>query len=316
MLSIYITKRNLENNLDISIIIVSYNVKELLEKCLSSFKFFSEKIHYEIIIVENASSDGTSVTIREKFPNINLIINNRNKGFPAANNQAFLISKGKYILMLNPDTEFIDDSLTKMFDYLEKNESISFLAPKLLNTDMTIQNSIWRFPTLFSVFCESFHLNFLAEKKNYSDKNRNQIFEADSFSGASILFRRNIIDKIGMLDEKLFWIEDVDFCYRAKQAGLKLIYYPEAVVVHHIGQSAKKNYYISISNQVFNKIKFFRKYHSVSELFFVTIISFISVFLKIIFFFICSALGITYFLKFKAYVYTLPRIFNPPQSIT
>ena len=150
------------------------------------------------------------------------------------------------------------------------------------------------------------------DKKNYTDKDLTQPFEAESFSGAAILFRKNVLDKIGMLDETMFWIEDVEFCYRAYQAKLKLLYYPEALILHHIGQSAKKNYNVSISNQVFNKIKFFKKHHSTIEWLLIVLLSFYHVVLKLIVFGLLSPFNPVYFRKAKAYLYTLPRVFNPP----
>lgn len=300
---------------DLSIIIVSYNVKDFLLQCLKSV--YAEPnfaLKTEVIVVDNNSQDGSVSAVRSLFPQVLVLENKFNAGFPAANNQAFLKANGRYILMLNPDAEVMDNALVKMASYMDKNPNISMLAPKLLNTDKSIQNSVWRFPSVFSVFCESFHMNFLSRAKNYSDKSRDEIFEAESFSGAAILFRRSILDKIGMLDEKLFWIEDVDLCYRAKKTGLKLIYFPDAVILHHIGQSAKKSYNISISNQVVNKIKFFNKHHSQATLFLVILISYFSVLFKIIFFLFGSLFSHTNFKKFKAYIYTLPRISDPPVS--
>ncbi len=113
----------------------------------------------------------------------------------------------------------------------------------------------------------------------------------------------------------MFWIEDIEFCYRADHAGLKLLYYPHAQVLHHIGQSAKKNYKISISNQVFNKIKFFKKHHSKFQLLLVTILSIYHVIIKLIVFGFLSPFNKIYFGKAKAYLYTLPRLLNPPKGI-
>lgn len=299
--------------IDISIVIVSYNVKDLLHKCLSSIYLYATN-NIEVIVVDNDSKDETIEVVQNEFPQTILIANKENSGFPKANNQAFKIAKGKYIFMLNPDTELIDDSLKKLFDFMESSDT-DIVAPKLLNTDLSLQLSVWRNPTFLSFLGETFYVKPMSEKKNYSDIDKNSIFEADTFSGAAIFFRREIIDKIGMLDEKLFWIEDVDFCYRAKKAGLKLIYYPFAEIIHHIGQSAKKNYNISLSNQIFNKIKFFKKHHSKLEWLLVMFFSFIHCFLKLVIFSLLSPFNIVYYRKAKAYAYTLPKVFNPPIDI-
>lgn len=303
-------------NIDVSIVIVNYNVKDLLLTCISSFeKFHKGKLSYEIIVIDNASSDGSIAVIKAKFPEVILIANTTNKGFPAANNQGFAIAKGKYILMLNPDTELKDDSLLKLFNYCESQSAPIIAAPQLLNTNGTFQQSVWRYPSLFSVFCEDHYLKFLLGSKNYSDKSFDVPFEAESFSGAAILFPKSLLSTIGNLDETMFWIEDIDFCYRSNKAGIKLVYYPQAKIIHHSGQSAKTNYTISISNQIFNKIKFFRKHYSVLNHVAIICLSLYIVTLKFVLFTLLAPFNIVYSRKAMAYAYTWPRVFNPPKGI-
>lgn len=300
----------------ISVVIVNYKVKDLLLKCLYSIVAYTPKdFEYEIIVVDNNSCDGSVEAIKEKFKQVILIENDFNAGFPKANNQGFEIAKGKYIFMLNPDTEFIDNALGTIFSFLEGHLEIDVIAPALLNTNLSHQQSVWRYPTVQNIFCEMHYLTYFLKFKNYSDKNLNQPFEAESFSGAAIVFKKEIISKIGMLDESMFWIEDVEFCYRAKQNGFKLLYYPEVKIIHHIGQSAKKNYNISLSNQIFNKIKFFKKHHSYAGFLIVVLLSFYHVLLKLIVFSILSPFKPMYRRKAVAYAYTLPKVFNPPSGI-
>lgn len=300
----------------ISIVIVNYNVRQLLIDCLHSiYSKTNGSVLFETIVIDNDSKDDSVSTISERFPQVILIENKYNAGFPAANNQGFRAAKGKYIFMLNPDTELIDDALVKLYNFMEQHTEISLIAPKLLNSDKSRQLSVWRFPSLWYLFCETHYLNLFLGKKNYFDKNLDQPFEAESFSGAAIFFRKELFSTIGVLDESMFWIEDTDFCYRAYRAKLKLLYYPKAEVLHHIGQSAKKNYNISISNQIFNKIKFFKKHHSAFEWLLIVLLSFYHVTLKLIVFGLLSPFNLVYFRKAKAYLYTLPRVFNPPQGI-
>jgi N-acetylglucosaminyl-diphospho-decaprenol L-rhamnosyltransferase len=300
--------------MDISIIIISYNVRDYLLECLESLYSGSYK-NFEVIVVDNASKDDSVNAVRLRYPQCIIIENKNNTGFPAANNQGFKIAKGNYIFMLNPDAFLYQDTLQNLFDYMEKNPDTDIAAPQLFNSDGSLQLSVWRFPTIGSIFSEMFYLKFFLNKKNYNDLDKSKPFEADSFSGAAIMFRRSVIDKIGMLDESLFWIEDVDFCYRAKQAGLKLVYFPDAKAVHHISKSAKSNYKISVSNQVFNKIKFFKKHKGAMQYLIIVLLSFIYVLLKLLLFLILSPFSRIYFSKAKAYAYTLPRVFNPPKSI-
>ncbi|MFZ4399440.1 MAG: glycosyltransferase family 2 protein [Bacteroidales bacterium] len=297
--------------MDISIIIVNYNVKQFVLDCLASIYKNNDSFEIEIIIIDNNSTDGSIMAIKENYPNVTLIENDFNAGFPAANNQGFKIAKGKYIFMLNPDTEITDFALSKLYNYMEANPVIDLIAPMLLNSDMSLQLSVWRYPSLWNIFCEMHYLKFFLGNKNYIDKDFSLVFEAESFSGAAIFFKKVVFDKIGMLDETMFWIEDVDFCYRAKQAGLKLIYYPNAKVLHHIGQSAKKNYKVSLSNQVFNKIKFYKKYKSKIKYLSVLVLSIYHVFVKLIIFSILSPTNKIYWRKAKAYFYIMTKILNP-----
>lgn len=301
--------------IDISIIIVSYKVKSLLIDCLQSIFQNNNGLSIEIIVVDNNSNDGSVEAVKEKFKTVTLIENKINLGFPAANNQALKIAEGKFILLLNPDTEIKVDALLKMIQFLNENPAISLLGPKLLNSDGSFQSSYWRFPTFWNVTVELFYLNKIFNNKYYPEKKSDTPFEVDSLSGAALFFRKELLQKIGLLDETLFWIEDIDFCYRAKQNGYKIIYFPDAEIIHHIGQSAKKDYRISLSNQVFNKIKFFGKHYSRLSKISITIVSFIHCVLKLIAFSILAPVNIIARRKAAAYWYMLPKIFNPPTSI-
>ena len=300
----------------VSIVIVNYNVKDLILTCIRSlYQFCGNAGDLEIIVIDNQSIDGSCQAIRTEFPGVLLIENSENEGFPKANNQGFSIAKGDYIFMLNPDTEFQENSIEKLRQFLEDNKTVGIVAPGLLNTDGTHQSSVWRYPSLFSIFCEFHYLTSLLKRKNYLDKDFTKQFEAESFSGAAIFFRKSILDEIGNLDETMFWIEDVEFCYRAVQNGIKCVYFPETKIIHHIGQSAKKNYTISISNQVFNKIKFFNKHHSNFSAKLVILLSFLHVVQKSIVFGILSPFNVVYKRKASAYRYTLFKVFNPPKGI-
>ena len=300
---------------DVSVVIVSYNVRELLEKCLRSLFLFHHNINLEVIIVDNASVDDTIHMIQENFPDVNLIANTVNAGFPKANNQAFEIAQGEYVFMLNPDTEFFDNAIEPLKSYLDDHSEIALIAPKLLNTDGSLQNSVWRFPTVRYIFFNYFFMDLLIPDKYYGDKNWNEPFLAESFSGAAIFFRKEILKKLKGLDESLFWIEDIDFCYRAYQEGYKLLYFPSVEIIHHIGGSGKKNYRISISNQIFNKIKYYRKHNSFSKYTAVVLISFFHVLIKTIVLSILAPFRSIFRKKASAYWYTLPKVFNPPKGI-
>ena len=302
-------------NPSVTIIIVNYNVKDLLVACLYSIYKYTIGCSYEIIVVDNNSVDESVVVVKEKFPNVILLQNKTNAGFPEANNQGMRISKGEFILLLNPDTELIEDSIAILLNFSRENPNVTLIAPKLLNADRTVQRSIYRFPRLKYLLAEMFYLEFLTPDKYYAEKNTNTIFEVESAAGAALFFRKELIKTIGMLNARLFWIEDIDFCYRIAKAGGKVVYLPTTEIVHYSGQSAKRNFNVSISNQVINKIKFFKIHKSGIKLFFVYLLSLSNVIMRLILFTFLAPFGKIYFLKMKAYWFTLPVIFTATKGI-
>ena len=302
-------------NPDVSIIIVNYNVKGLLLKCLGSIYKTIGDLQIEVIVVDNSSDDGSVDAVRNQFSEVVVIANTINAGFPAANNQALYLAKGEYIFLLNPDTELIEDSISILKNFLENSSSAAIAAPKLLNSDRSIQRSIFRFPRIWFIITEMFYLESMSMNRYYSEMDMKTVFEVDSASGAALFFRKSLTDKIGILNEKLFWIEDIDFCFRTKKSGGKVFYVPLTSIVHHSGQSAKKNYNVSISNQVINKIKFYKVHRNSAVLIIVQFISFINVIMRIIIFGLLSPFKKVYLLKLKAYVYTLPYIFTATKNL-
>lgn len=198
---------------NLSIIIVSYNNWELLDKCLKTIQ-----AEAEIIVVDNASSDLTVSNLRAQYPQITLIANPTNTGFAHANNQGLKIAQGQFMLLLNNDTEIIGDALTKMLKYLQENPNIGLLGPKLLNLDGTIQAQ-------GSSLGPHFWNSKIPTKTSF-------------LRGAALMFPRHIMDSVGLLDEGFFFYnEDLDFAWRIKKAGFQVIYYPEAEIMHIGGKT-------------------------------------------------------------------------------
>lgn len=296
--------------MEVSVIIVSYNVKEFLFQCITSLLKFSEAGRLEIIVVDNNSEDGSVEMVRTHFPKARLIVNSSNAGFPVANNQALKIATGEFIYLLNPDTESIMDSIAVLKRYLELHADVDLVAPQLLNSDRSIQHSISRFPKIRYLIAEMFYFDRFNKRKYYLEKDPDEQIEIDAAFGAALFFRKTLLNKIGMLNEKLFWIEDIDYCYRIKQAGGKILYLPEAKLVHHSGQSAKKNYTVSVSNQVINKIKFYKVHHNSGELLIVYLLSITNALMRLVVFTLLSPFSKIYFLKMKAYWLTIPKLFT------
>lgn len=255
----------------LSIIIVNWNTKDLLRNCLVSIYKESKSISLEIFVIDNASSDGSSEMVKREFPLVKLIRNRKNVGFARANNQAIKESKGKYILLLNPDTIILDGALDKMVKFMETHFDVGVCGPKLLNKDGSLQVYYYAFPTLWNqlFLFLGFHRIFPGISlffKFINSGNCYNIREVDFVMGAAFMVRREIIKQIGMLDEQYFmYSEESDWAFRIKKAGWKILYFPKAKIVHYGGASKKK---IKMLRELYqSRFYFFRKYHTLLSLF-------------------------------------------------
>ena len=232
--------------MDISVCIVSWNTRELLYNCIDSILKMTSGVSYEVIVVDNNSSDGSAEMVKQQFPQCKLIESKNNNGFAKGNNLGLRVATGKYILYLNPDTVLITNALYGMFHFMEANTNIGAVGCKLLNQDGSIQFTCARtFPTLFNQFCYFMMLNRLFPKScsttemSYWDHRDSR--EIDCLSGACIFARKDIINKLQGFDEKFFmYAEDVDLCYRIKLEGWKLYYLASEEIYHLEGASSKK----------------------------------------------------------------------------
>jgi len=258
---------------DLSVIIVSWNVKDLLRLCLNSVleSLSSGKGHRlspQLIVVDNASSDGSVGMLREQFPQIHLIANEENLGFTRGNNQGIAFSDGRYILLLNPDTEVVGDALGDMVAYMEAHHQVGALGPQLLDPDGQVQSSRRRFPNLSTAYVESTFLQQWGPKsdilKRYYvlDGSDDETQAVDWVVGACLLMRRKALEEVGLLDERFFmYSEELDWCYRAKRSGWEVVYLPTAQVIHYVGKSSEQ--VLSVRHIQFqrSKVLFFRKHH-------------------------------------------------------
>ncbi len=236
------------NAMDVGIVIVSYNTKDLLRRCLESV-FASTNVTFTVCVVDNGSSDGSERMVGMEFPRVHLIANVENMGYPAANNQGLrCVGFGPesfhdapdYALLLNPDTEMDPDVLSKVITYANQNRSIGVLGPKLVRLDGSLDMACRRsFPTPEISFYRLVGLSKLFPKHrtfgqyNLSYLDENEIAEVDSVVGAFMMVRKQAIEQVGYLDEAFFMYgEDLDWAYRIKQAGYIVVYYPEVTVLH------------------------------------------------------------------------------------
>ncbi|MBT8387867.1 MAG: glycosyltransferase [Ignavibacteria bacterium] len=235
--------------MDLSIIIVNYNVKEFLQNLLHSIDKASQNLSSEIIVVDNASDDGSIELLKSKFPSVKLIENKTNLGFGKANNQALNIAQGKYLLLINPDAIVSEDTFTKMIEFLEEQKDAGLAGCKILNPDGSLQLACRRsFPGPWTSFCKVTGLsNFFPNSKMFARYNltyldENQTYEVDAISGSFMMLKREVYEKIGGFDEKFFMYgEDLDLCYRIQKVGYKVFYVHTTQVIHYKGESTKRS---------------------------------------------------------------------------
>jgi GT2 family glycosyltransferase len=233
----------------LSIIIISFNVEKLLRECLESIYRETKHTRLDIWVIDNASRDGSVRMLKESFPEVRLIENTENLGFTRANNQAIRQCRSDYVLLLNPDTVILDSALDKMVRFMDEQPEVGVSGGRLVNEDGSLQLACRRsIPSPAVAFYRLTGLSRLFPRSkvmaryNLTYLDPDQPHEVDAVSGAFLLIRRQVIEQIGLLDES-FWIfgEDIDWCIRAQRADWKVMYYPEAHVLHYKGIGCSTN---------------------------------------------------------------------------
>jgi GT2 family glycosyltransferase len=229
--------------MELSIVIVNWNTRDLLTQCLDSIYAHPPDCEFAIWVVDNASSDGSAQMVGARFPNVRLIKNRENLGFARANNQALRASTGLYLLLLNPDTEVSANALTQLVKYLQNHPKVGIAGANLINADGTYQSSFASFPTLLSELLNATGLMrwFYRSRISIRESTDNsQVQSVDWVSGACLLVRRQAFEEVGLLDEEYFlYGEEMDWCYRMKRHGWQVSHLPSARVIHLEGQSSK-----------------------------------------------------------------------------
>ena len=243
----------------LSVVIVNYNVKYFLEQCLYSVRRASEGLQTEVFVVDNNSVDGSVKMVREKFPEVILIDNKDNTGFSKANNQAIKLSKGEYVLLLNPDTVVEDDTFTRIVSFMDSHPDAGGLGVKMIDGKGNfLPESKRGLPTPAVAFYKIFGLSRFFPKSRIFGKyhlgylDEDQVNPVEILSGAFMLLRKSVLEKTGLLDETFFMYgEDIDLSYRILKAGFQNYYYPETRIIHYKGESTKKgsvNYVVLFYN--------------------------------------------------------------------
>ncbi len=235
---------------DLSIVIVSFQVRELLDRCLNSLSALETTLVLEVFVVDNASPDGTAAVIRNRYPRVILIANSQNVGFSAANNQALRQATGRYLMLLNPDTVVPSrqpNALEVMVSFMDAHPRAGACGPELRYADGLFQHSAFRFPSLAQIYFDLFPVNRRLLESRLNGRYPRKLYEAgqpfriDHPLGAAFLFRREVLEKVGLLDEEFFiYAEEIDYARRIQKAGWEIWCVPRAEIVHYEAQSTRQ----------------------------------------------------------------------------
>lgn len=271
--------------MDLSIIIVGWNTKQLLQECLESIYKNTTSISYEIIVVDNASSDGSVEMVRNIFKNVILIENKDNLGFAKANNIAFPFAVGRYVLLLNTDTLVLPNALDLAVDFLNENEDVGGLTPKIFNSDGTVQHPGYiKEPSLGTEIFDAFNVEkLLGIKRPDIRAAEESIFEVAHACGCSLFIKKEVLDNIGYLDDRMiFSFEDVDICMRIRRSGWRILYFPASHIIHFGGASRSKHNNRAVNAMLQSKYVFYNKYHGQVYVLAITLCILLSTLIKLL----------------------------------
>jgi GT2 family glycosyltransferase len=252
----------------VSVVIVVWNAQKYVLECLGSLRMHCAESCSEVIVVDNASTDGTPELIEAIFPEFKLIRNAENLGFAKANNIGIAECTGDYICLVNSDVKFLDDCISPMLDYFAKNPAVGMLGPRMLSAKGEVRRSTMRFPTVWNNFCRALGIDSLFKGSRFfggmmmSDFDHRTTEPVEVLNGWFLLLRRSAIERVGLLDPQFFMYgEDVDWCYRFRQAGQPVVFFAEAGAIHYGGASsanAPVRFYLELYRATW---QYWRKHH-------------------------------------------------------
>lgn len=271
--------------MNLSIVIVNYNTKELLCQTIDSILKSNTSASYQTIIVDNNSTDGSAQMVKEHFPGVSLIASSTNEGFAKANNKGIRYANGRYILLLNSDTIVLPGTLDTMIDFMDAHPTVGAAGCKVVLPDGKLDKACRRsFPTPLNSLYQALglsklfpnHHKFAQYNLTYLDED--QTYPVECLVGAFMMVRREVIDQIGGLDEQFFMYgEDIDWCYRIKEAGWEIYYHPEAKIIHYKGASSKKRKYKMIFEFHRAMVLFYKKHYAKNDSFLLNVIVYIGI---------------------------------------
>jgi hypothetical protein len=256
--------------MDVSVIVVSYNTKDLLRECIRSIYRETREIEYEVFVVDNRSTDGSPDMVKGEFPKVRLIRNDLNVGFAAGNNIALKKGRGRYFLLLNPDTQLVNNAIGILADYMDSHRDVGASGCMLLDGNKEVQMVCRKFSRIAHEVGELMPVinrcrwrwmsrNYLSDEFDYRSCG-----ETDYVQGACLMVRRVVIEEIGLMDERYFmYSEEEDWCYRMKRKGWKVMYVSSAVVVHYQGMSTRQHSSEMLVELYRSKFQFFSKNYGI-----------------------------------------------------
>lgn len=230
--------------MDVSIVIVSWNTRDILRDCLQSVYEQAGDVNFEVIVIDNASIDGSVEMVRYEFPEVTVIENSENRGFAAANNRGIAVAKGRYVLLLNSDTIVLENAIAGTVSFADAHPTAAVVGCRVLNPDKTLQPTCFMFPSLLNMFLSSSYLYKLFPRNRFFGReamtwwDRQNIREVDVVKGCFMLIRKEAIREVGVMDEQYFmYCEETDWCYRFKRTGWNTLYNPGTEIIHLGGAS-------------------------------------------------------------------------------
>jgi len=252
---------------DVSVIIVNWNTKGLLRDCLSSVYEHAGEVDYEIIVIDNASTDGSASMVKNDFRQVILIENSKNRGFAAANNQGMAVAKGRYVLLLNSDTVVLDNAIANTVCFADENPQAAVTGCRVLNPDRTLQRTCFMFPSILNMLLSSTYLYKLFPSSRFFGReqmtwwNRSDVRKVDVVTGCFMLVRREAIEQVGMMDEQFFMYgEETDWCYRFWKKRWTVMFAPVGEIIHFGGQSTAQKPVAMIVQLRLSILKFMKKH--------------------------------------------------------
>jgi len=233
--------------MDVSIIIVNWNTRDFIHDCLKSIYEETKDVEFEVIVIDNASTDGSAKMIKTDFPQVRLLENRVNNGFAAANIQGMAIAKGRYFLLLNPDTIILDNAISKIFTFANKHPEAAIVGCRTLDQGRTLLRNCFRYPSLLNIFLNLTFLDQLFPKNKFFGRKRmawwqyDDVREVEVVAGCFMFTRKKAVDEVGMMDERFFmYAEEADWCYRFNNAGWKILFTPIAEIMHYQKKSSEQ----------------------------------------------------------------------------